>query len=183
MAFRSFWVDPFGTAVPRWGQTSQISSTFSPKRDCGAEGVKEPRHSEIILPEVCHLYRRTRRFAALATLCILVSISHLPLLQVLGEGYKPMKNAIPGTLHSTCWCIGRRHRNARDYRVYSSSAEELRPWQMFPPKCPPSPLPYRSTPLNPFDTLQSHLWDEATQIMSGLSPTRDCSTITGDHSK
>ena len=106
MAFRSFWVDPFGTAVPRWGQTSQISSTFSPKRDCGAEGVKEPRHSEIILPEVCHLYRRTRRFAALATLCILVSISHLPLLQVLGEGYKPMKNAIPGTLHSTCWCIG-----------------------------------------------------------------------------
>ena len=31
-----FW----GTAVPFWGQTSQISSSLSPKRDCGAKGVK-----------------------------------------------------------------------------------------------------------------------------------------------
>ena len=28
-------VNPFRTAVPLWGQTTQISSSLSPKRDCG----------------------------------------------------------------------------------------------------------------------------------------------------
>ena len=32
-------INPFRTAVPLWGQTSQISSTLSPKRDCGSKGV------------------------------------------------------------------------------------------------------------------------------------------------
>ena len=32
-------VNPFTTAVPLWGHISQISSTSSPKRDCGSEGV------------------------------------------------------------------------------------------------------------------------------------------------
>ena len=31
---------PFRTAVPFWGQTSQISSSLSPKRDCGSKAVK-----------------------------------------------------------------------------------------------------------------------------------------------
>ena len=30
----------FRTAVPFWGQTSLISSSLSPKRDCGSKGVK-----------------------------------------------------------------------------------------------------------------------------------------------
>ena len=29
----------FRTAAPFWGQTSQISSSFVPKRDCGSKGV------------------------------------------------------------------------------------------------------------------------------------------------
>ena len=33
-------LNPFRTAVPFWGQTTQISSSFSPKRDCGSTGVK-----------------------------------------------------------------------------------------------------------------------------------------------
>ena len=33
-------VNPFGTAVPFWGQTSQILSSLSPKRDSGSKGVK-----------------------------------------------------------------------------------------------------------------------------------------------
>ena len=33
-------VNPFRTAVPFWGQTSQISSSFVPKRDRGSKGVK-----------------------------------------------------------------------------------------------------------------------------------------------
>ena len=31
--------NPFRTAVPFWGQTSQILSTFSPERDCGPKRV------------------------------------------------------------------------------------------------------------------------------------------------
>ena len=34
-------VNPFRTAVPFWGQTSQISSSFVPKRDHGSKGVKK----------------------------------------------------------------------------------------------------------------------------------------------
>ena len=33
-------LNPFRTAVPFWGQTSQISSSFVPKRDRGSKGVK-----------------------------------------------------------------------------------------------------------------------------------------------
>ena len=33
-------INPFRTAVPFWGQTSQISSIFVPRRDCGSKGVK-----------------------------------------------------------------------------------------------------------------------------------------------
>ena len=32
-------VNPFRTAVPLWGQTTQISSSLSPKRDCGSKRV------------------------------------------------------------------------------------------------------------------------------------------------
>ena len=32
-------VNPLRTAVPFWGQTTQISSSLSPKRDCGPKGV------------------------------------------------------------------------------------------------------------------------------------------------
>ena len=32
-------INPFRTAVPFWGQTSLISSSLSPKRDCGSKGV------------------------------------------------------------------------------------------------------------------------------------------------
>ena len=38
-----FWftaVNPFRTAVPFWGQTTQISSSFDPKQDCGSKRVK-----------------------------------------------------------------------------------------------------------------------------------------------
>ena len=31
--------NPFRTAVPFWGQTTQISSSFVPKRDRGSKGV------------------------------------------------------------------------------------------------------------------------------------------------
>ena len=33
------WLNPFRTAVPFWGQTSQIPCSLSPKRDCGSKGV------------------------------------------------------------------------------------------------------------------------------------------------
>ena len=32
--------NPFRTAVPFWGQTTQLLSNLSPKRDCGSKGVK-----------------------------------------------------------------------------------------------------------------------------------------------
>ena len=32
------FLNPFRTAVPFWGQTSRISSSLSPKRDCGSKG-------------------------------------------------------------------------------------------------------------------------------------------------
>ena len=32
-------INPFRTAVPFWGQSIQISSSFVPKRDCGSKGV------------------------------------------------------------------------------------------------------------------------------------------------
>ena len=32
-------LDPFRTAVPFWGQTTQISSSLSPKRGCGSKEV------------------------------------------------------------------------------------------------------------------------------------------------
>ena len=34
------YLNPFRTAVLFWGQTTQISSRLSPKRDCGSEGVE-----------------------------------------------------------------------------------------------------------------------------------------------
>ena len=42
---RRFWVSPFRTAVPFRGHTPQISSSLSPKRDCGSEGVDKERQS------------------------------------------------------------------------------------------------------------------------------------------
>ena len=36
---RNHTLNPFRTAVPFWGQSSQISSCFVPKRDCGSKGV------------------------------------------------------------------------------------------------------------------------------------------------
>ena len=35
-----FAFNPFRTAVSIWGQTTQTSSSLSPKRDCGSKGVK-----------------------------------------------------------------------------------------------------------------------------------------------
>ena len=35
-------INPFSTAVPFQGQTTQISSSLSPERDCGTTGVKPP---------------------------------------------------------------------------------------------------------------------------------------------
>ena len=35
------YVNPFRTAIPFWGQTTLISSSLSPKRDCGSKGVKD----------------------------------------------------------------------------------------------------------------------------------------------
>ena len=34
-----YCANPFRTAVPFWGQTTQFSSILSPKRDCGSIGV------------------------------------------------------------------------------------------------------------------------------------------------
>ena len=39
-------INPFRTAVPFWGQTSQIPSSLSPKRDCGAIRVNRGRTQE-----------------------------------------------------------------------------------------------------------------------------------------
>ena len=41
-------IDPFRTAVPFWGQTSQMSSSLSPKQDCGPKGVKVPSPTVVI---------------------------------------------------------------------------------------------------------------------------------------
>ena len=34
------WLNPLRTAVPFWGQTSQVPSSMSPKRDCGTKSVE-----------------------------------------------------------------------------------------------------------------------------------------------
>ena len=39
-----FLLNPFRTTVPLWGQTTQISSSLPPKRDCGSKGVKGARN-------------------------------------------------------------------------------------------------------------------------------------------
>ena len=59
-SFRRFWVNPFRTAVPFRGQTTQTISDSSPKRDCGPNRVKESRHPEDILAEMYYLYRGRR---------------------------------------------------------------------------------------------------------------------------
>ena len=38
---RTININPFRTAVSLWGQTTQISSSLSPKRDCGSKGVNK----------------------------------------------------------------------------------------------------------------------------------------------
>ena len=38
--------NPFRTAVPFWGQTSLISSSLYPKRDCGSKGVNVDFNTE-----------------------------------------------------------------------------------------------------------------------------------------
>ena len=42
-------LNPFRTAVPLWGQTTQISSSLSPKRDCGSKRVKSRWQSRIMI--------------------------------------------------------------------------------------------------------------------------------------
>ena len=46
-------VNPFRTAVPFWGQTTQSSSSLSPKRDCG------PKRVNSFLYDVCTLFLAT----------------------------------------------------------------------------------------------------------------------------
>ena len=40
-AVSQFLLNPFRTAVPFWGQTTQISGSLSPKRDCGPKRGKQ----------------------------------------------------------------------------------------------------------------------------------------------
>ena len=42
-------VNPLRTAVLFWGQTTQFSSSLSPKRDCGSKGVKGERKLVVLL--------------------------------------------------------------------------------------------------------------------------------------
>ena len=42
---RCLRVNPFRTAVPFWGQRTQIPSSLSPKRDCGSKWVKVTCHT------------------------------------------------------------------------------------------------------------------------------------------
>ena len=37
-------INPFGTAVPFWGQVSQTPSKLSPQRDCGPRRLNRPDH-------------------------------------------------------------------------------------------------------------------------------------------
>ena len=66
-------VNPFRTAVPFWGQTSQISSIFVPKRDCGSKGVNPPQvnisvksGTAVTVPYVVSQKNRTRRLRTIA---------------------------------------------------------------------------------------------------------------------
>ena len=50
-------LNPFRTAVPFLGQTSQNSSSLSPKRDCGSKGVNSgyiPTTAVQVLPKALH---------------------------------------------------------------------------------------------------------------------------------
>ena len=42
-------VNPSRTAIPFWGQTTQISRSLSPKRDCGSKWVKDGPHVDNIV--------------------------------------------------------------------------------------------------------------------------------------
>ena len=41
-------LNPFRTAVSLWGQTTQISRSLSPKRDCGSKRVKLRRRRNVV---------------------------------------------------------------------------------------------------------------------------------------
>ena len=52
-------LNPFRTAVPFWGQTTQFSSSLSPKRDCGcSKGVKAHQEGTASTPAGIWLYLR-----------------------------------------------------------------------------------------------------------------------------
>ena len=52
---------PFMTAVPLWGQSTQISSSLSPKRDCGSKGVKNDlRSRKVFCPQAATATRAAR---------------------------------------------------------------------------------------------------------------------------
>ena len=52
-------IDRFRTAVPFWGQTSQIISNLSPKRDCSPKRVKE-QHSSSFYIYCCCIWNARR---------------------------------------------------------------------------------------------------------------------------
>ena len=47
IVFRIMFLNPFRTAVPFWGQTTQILSILPPKRDCGP---KRSAHCGLLVP-------------------------------------------------------------------------------------------------------------------------------------
>ena len=42
-------MNPFSTAVPFWGRTIHISSSLSPKRDCGPKRVSSHQMKESVV--------------------------------------------------------------------------------------------------------------------------------------
>ena len=47
------YINDFRSAVPFWGQTSQISSSLFPKRDCGSKGVKVVQSTRVSRSKAC----------------------------------------------------------------------------------------------------------------------------------
>ena len=93
-------INPFRTAVPFWGQTSQISSSLSPKRDCGPKRVKN-------IPRQCLITSsRTRFFYGLPLVAIWKTFSGrhvlVPGVYVDLEGQRPRFACGKSTYQAFC---------------------------------------------------------------------------------
>ena len=89
------FLNPFRTAVPLWGQTTQILSSLSPKRDCGSKGVNDTRlllvheqiHTLVVWGEEMRIYQVPRTYTFLSSTRI-ISLNSLWLISFVDNMFR-----------------------------------------------------------------------------------------------